>query len=288
MTRVLVTGFGPFDGRAVNASSARRGGARGAVDRAGRARSCASCRCRSGARGSSCGPRSPRSRRTWSCASARRAGRAAVGVERVAVNVIDARIPDADGSAPVDVPGDRGGARRVLRHAPGQGVRCGACARRACRSRSRTPRARTSATRRSTRCSTCSPRGRGVRGGFVHVPATPAQVDPGRTGDGRRRRGDGAAALLRAALSHHHDVRESAGHSRLDPRVSGATYGCGMRPVTDLQRTVAPFEVISEYTPSGDQPKAIEELTARIQARARRTSCCSAPPVPASPRRRPG
>ena len=39
-----------------------------------------------------------------------------------------------------------------------------------------------------------------------------------------------------------------------------------MRPVTDLQRTVAPFEVISEFTPSGDQPKAIEELTARIQA----------------------
>ncbi|NUU19659.1 excinuclease ABC subunit UvrB [Cellulomonas humilata] len=39
-----------------------------------------------------------------------------------------------------------------------------------------------------------------------------------------------------------------------------------MRPVTDLQRTVAPFEVISEYTPSGDQPKAIKELTARIKA----------------------
>ena len=39
-----------------------------------------------------------------------------------------------------------------------------------------------------------------------------------------------------------------------------------MRPVTDLQRTVAPFEVISEYTPSGDQPKAITELSARINA----------------------
>ena len=39
-----------------------------------------------------------------------------------------------------------------------------------------------------------------------------------------------------------------------------------MRPVTDLQRTVAPFEVISEYTPSGDQPTAIAELTERLQA----------------------
>ncbi|WP_129788080.1 excinuclease ABC subunit UvrB [Promicromonospora panici] len=39
-----------------------------------------------------------------------------------------------------------------------------------------------------------------------------------------------------------------------------------MRPVTDLQRTVAPFEVISEYEPAGDQPTAISELSDRIQA----------------------
>ncbi len=39
-----------------------------------------------------------------------------------------------------------------------------------------------------------------------------------------------------------------------------------MRPVTDLQRTVAPFEVVSEYKPSGDQPQAIAELAQRIQA----------------------
>lgn len=39
-----------------------------------------------------------------------------------------------------------------------------------------------------------------------------------------------------------------------------------MRPVTDLQRTVAPFEVISEYEPAGDQPTAIAELADRIQA----------------------
>jgi excinuclease ABC subunit B len=39
-----------------------------------------------------------------------------------------------------------------------------------------------------------------------------------------------------------------------------------MRPVTDLVRTVAPFEVIADYSPSGDQPKAIEDLAARIEA----------------------
>ncbi len=39
-----------------------------------------------------------------------------------------------------------------------------------------------------------------------------------------------------------------------------------MRPVTDLRRSVKPFEVISPYTPSGDQPQAIAELTERINA----------------------
>jgi excinuclease ABC subunit B len=38
------------------------------------------------------------------------------------------------------------------------------------------------------------------------------------------------------------------------------------RPVTDLQRTVAPFEVISDYQPAGDQPEAIEEIAKRIAA----------------------
>ncbi len=39
-----------------------------------------------------------------------------------------------------------------------------------------------------------------------------------------------------------------------------------MRPITDLQRKVNPFQVISDYIPSGDQPAAIEELAMRINA----------------------
>ncbi len=39
-----------------------------------------------------------------------------------------------------------------------------------------------------------------------------------------------------------------------------------MRPVTDLQRRVAPFEVISDYEPSGDQPTAIADIEKRITA----------------------
>ena len=39
-----------------------------------------------------------------------------------------------------------------------------------------------------------------------------------------------------------------------------------MRPITDLQRKLNAFEVISDYIPSGDQPKAIAELADRINA----------------------
>lgn len=37
-----------------------------------------------------------------------------------------------------------------------------------------------------------------------------------------------------------------------------------MRPVTDLQRAVAPFRVVTEMTPSGDQPQAIAEMQRRV------------------------
>ena len=39
-----------------------------------------------------------------------------------------------------------------------------------------------------------------------------------------------------------------------------------MRPVTDIVRTVAPFEVVSDFAPAGDQPSAINDLERRIRA----------------------
>ena len=39
-----------------------------------------------------------------------------------------------------------------------------------------------------------------------------------------------------------------------------------MRPVEEVQRRLAPFEVHSDFDPSGDQPKAIAELERRINA----------------------
>lgn len=38
-----------------------------------------------------------------------------------------------------------------------------------------------------------------------------------------------------------------------------------------INRVVAPFEVVSEFQPAGDQPKAIAELTERIRV-AKKTS----------------
>jgi excinuclease ABC subunit B len=38
-----------------------------------------------------------------------------------------------------------------------------------------------------------------------------------------------------------------------------------VRPITDVQRRVEPFRVISDYVPAGDQPEAIEEIVRRIE-----------------------
>jgi excinuclease ABC subunit B len=44
-----------------------------------------------------------------------------------------------------------------------------------------------------------------------------------------------------------------------------------MRPVTDLKRSVAPFEVITDMVPAGDQPRALDEMEKRIRGGAKDT-----------------
>jgi excinuclease ABC subunit B len=44
-----------------------------------------------------------------------------------------------------------------------------------------------------------------------------------------------------------------------------------VRPVTDLQRKVAPFQVITDMVPAGDQPSAIAEISKRVRAGERNT-----------------
>ena len=47
------------------------------------------------------------------------------------------------------------------------------------------------------------------------------------------------------------------------PKCLGGSVGCVSTNAVTRQNK--PFEVISPYTPSGDQPKAIKELAARIR-----------------------
>ena len=44
-----------------------------------------------------------------------------------------------------------------------------------------------------------------------------------------------------------------------------------MRPVSDLKRRVAPFEVVTDMVPAGDQPRAIAEMEKRLQSGAKDT-----------------
>ncbi|KQR16041.1 pyroglutamyl-peptidase I [Cellulomonas sp. Leaf334] len=209
MTRVLVTGFGPFDGQTVNASSlaVRELAARWT------------------------GPDELVVRELpVSFRGARQQLRVAVGevepdlvvcvgeadqtsavaVERVAVNVIDARIPDVDGSAPVDVPVIAGAPAAFFSTLPVKA--CAAAVRDA-----GVP-VEVSNTAGLYVCNATfyalqhllasRPE---VRSGFVHVPRTPAQVGVGAPAMEVDDAATALEAVLRAALVTTVDVRESAG-----------------------------------------------------------------------------
>ncbi|WP_315092692.1 pyroglutamyl-peptidase I [uncultured Cellulomonas sp.] len=137
-------------------------------------------------------------------------GRAAVGLERVAVNVIDARIPDVDGSAPVDVPVVAGAPAAFFSTLPVK-----ACA---LAVREAGVPVEISNTAGLYVCNATfyalqhllSARPQ-VRSGFVHLPRTPAQVDPGAPSMSTADAATGLLAVLRAVLSTTTDVWVSAG-----------------------------------------------------------------------------
>ena len=63
-------------------------------------------------------------------------------------------------------------------------------------------------------------------------------------------------AIVRDMDPQHPDTRPQDAPSRPVPLV-------GHRP--DIVRSVAPFQVVSDYSPSGDQPAAIADMTARLE-----------------------
>jgi pyroglutamyl-peptidase len=137
-------------------------------------------------------------------------GRSAVGLERVAVNLVDARIPDADGSAPVDVPVIAGAPAAFFTSLPVK-----ACL--AAVERSGVP-VEVSHSAGTYVCNATAYAlahlltGRsGTRGGFVHVPRLPEQVTAGEASLDAEASARALAAVVRTALDVVTDVVSSAG-----------------------------------------------------------------------------
>ena len=139
-------------------------------------------------------------------------GRSAVSVERVAVNVQDARIPDEDGAQPVDAPVVRGG---DVAHFSSLPVK--ACL--AALQDAGVP-GEVSNTAGTYVCNTvayaladalAAGRAPGARGGFVHVPRLPEQVPDGAAALGVDEAARGLAAVLRTALRTTEDLELAAG-----------------------------------------------------------------------------
>src|SRR3954451_10572773 len=102
---------------------------------------------------------------------------------------------------------------------------------------------------RRSRPSTRSSRGAWPRSRMTRSTPTPRP---------RRR---SSAACWRAST-----WRAIRGEIARNESVGRGAYGGAMRPTTDIQRTVAPFRVVSDFEPSGDQPQAIGELAAKVNA----------------------
>lgn len=138
------------------------------------------------------------------------AARSAVGLERVAVNVIDARIPDNDGSAPVDVPVVAGAPVAFLSRLPLKTALLAAQA-------TGVP-VEVSNTAGTYVCNATfyalmhlledRPQ---VVGGFVHVPRTPDQVGQGEASLTTGAAADALLAVLAAAGPGAADLRVTAG-----------------------------------------------------------------------------
>lgn len=139
-------------------------------------------------------------------------GRSAVGLERVAVNVQDARIPDEDGAQPVDVPVVTGGPDAYFSSLPVKVCLAAVLAAGVPGEVSNTAGTYVCNTVAYTLADRLAAGAMpGGRGGFVHVPRLPAQVPPGAASLGSAEAAAGLAAVLRAALRTTRDVRLAAG-----------------------------------------------------------------------------
>ena len=136
-------------------------------------------------------------------------GRAAISLERVAINVNDARIPDNTGAQPIDTPVVPDGPAAYFTGLPIKAMLAAMLA--------AGVRAEVSQTAGTFVCNhvfyglmhaLADPRWAGTRGGLVHVPWLPQQGAPSMTLDQLVR---GLEAGLACAVRTHTDVRLQAG-----------------------------------------------------------------------------
>lgn len=137
-------------------------------------------------------------------------GRAALSLERVAINVDDARIPDNAGAQPVDTPVVAGGPAAYFTRLPIKAMRLALLG--------EGLDAEVSQTAGTFVCNHVfyglmhelaqGPRGRDVRGGLIHVPWLPGQGQPSMR---LEEIVHGLKVAIRCALVTAEDVREEAG-----------------------------------------------------------------------------
>ncbi|MET9494859.1 pyroglutamyl-peptidase I [Streptomyces sp. NPDC006552] len=211
MTRVLVTGFEPFGGESVNPSW-QAAQLVAAAPPEGLAVTAVQLPCVVGASLEVLREAVERVRPELVLCLGQAGGRAGVTVERVAINVDDARIPDNAGAQPVDEPVVPGGPAAYFSTLPVKA--CVAAMRGA-----GVPAA-LSNTAGTFVCNhvayglahLLATRFPGVRGGFVHVPWAPAQVPDGSAPSlPPDLVAEGVRALLSTAVTTTADLRVSEG-----------------------------------------------------------------------------
>ncbi|MFI0789192.1 pyroglutamyl-peptidase I [Streptomyces lydicus] len=210
MTRVLLTGFAPFDGETVNPSwQAVRAAA--AAPPAGIEVAAVELPCVYGASVAVLRAAIEEARPEIVVCVGQAGGRPDITVERVAINVDDARIPDSSGAEPIDEPIVPGGPAAYFTTLPVKA--CVAAVRAAGLPASVSNTAGTFVCNHvfyglAHLLATELP---GVRGGFVHVPYAPEQVTD------RSQPSLPAAAVTRALQ----EIMVAAAHTRTDARLAG-------------------------------------------------------------------
>ena len=209
---VLLTGFDPFGGEARNPSGEAVRSLRGARI-AGHAVAVA----RIPTSFARCGPALARAiaryRPSLVLCTGLALGRAAVSLERVAINCIDARIADNDGARPIDVPVVAGAPAACFASLPLKAMLAAI--------RARGIPAEVSNTAGTFVCNALAfqlahgiaTRCNGMRGGFIHLPAAPFQVadKPGTPSMALEAMAEALRVAVAAALAHRDDIAFSAG-----------------------------------------------------------------------------